>query len=543
MFANTASNVVGAISAAQVSGSSTNQITFTNVNNSFGGTLNGTFNGTANGSFSGNGASLTNLNASNLATGTVADARLSTNVALLNASQTFGGVNTFTGNNQFTGANNFTNTGNRFTGSFFGNGNVGWDAFNGPSVQAEFNHGYLLTNAQPAVVTLPPTLPANDITNIGYIVRISGAGIGGWRVAQNANQSIYGNFLTASNTYWQVSPSGPNNGMGGIFSSADGFTMLAVAGSGGIYQSVDSGRNWNAMSSIISATCVAGSSDGTRLAVADKAAGGKVVLSTDAGNTWSATIASSANFQSLSVSSDGSRMIGCVSGSRIYISSNYGTNWNQIVSSPVNVNSNWYSVASSADGSRCAVVVNGGQIYTSSNYGSNWVLQAGSVKTNWTAICCSTDGSRLAAAVSGGKIYTSADYGVTWNIQTNAPTGNWSALDCSSDGGRLIASVNGGGVYLSVNFGFSWVKQPMPDKNWTAVACSADCTKMSAVYFDGTTSGGIYFGQSFMQTTTATSTLGTGGSIGGSQGSSVELQYLGNGQFMPVSSAGTIWAN
>jgi len=51
-------------------------------------------------SFSGNGANLTALNATNISTGTLADARLSTNVALLNA------------------ANNFTNTtGNTFAGT------------------------------------------------------------------------------------------------------------------------------------------------------------------------------------------------------------------------------------------------------------------------------------------------------------------------------------------------------------------------------------------------------------------------------------------
>jgi trimeric autotransporter adhesin len=46
-------------------------------------------------SFSGSGASLTSLNASSLASGTVPDARLSANVALLNTSQTFAGNNTF----------------------------------------------------------------------------------------------------------------------------------------------------------------------------------------------------------------------------------------------------------------------------------------------------------------------------------------------------------------------------------------------------------------------------------------------------------------
>ncbi len=62
------------------------------------------------GSFSGNGGGLTGLNASQLTGGTVNDARLSANVARLNASQTF------------TAANTFNHTGNRFTGSFTGNG-------------------------------------------------------------------------------------------------------------------------------------------------------------------------------------------------------------------------------------------------------------------------------------------------------------------------------------------------------------------------------------------------------------------------------------
>jgi hypothetical protein len=48
--------------------------------------------------FSGNGAGLASLNAGNISSGTIADARLSPNVALLNASQNFAGQNTFAGN-------------------------------------------------------------------------------------------------------------------------------------------------------------------------------------------------------------------------------------------------------------------------------------------------------------------------------------------------------------------------------------------------------------------------------------------------------------
>ena len=47
---------------------------------------------------SGNGAGLTNLSAANIASGSLADARLSANVPLLNANNTFSGsTNTFTG--------------------------------------------------------------------------------------------------------------------------------------------------------------------------------------------------------------------------------------------------------------------------------------------------------------------------------------------------------------------------------------------------------------------------------------------------------------
>ncbi len=58
--------------------------------------------------YNGNGSALTLLNATNISSGTLADARLSTNVALLNANQTF------------SGANSFTNARNTFAGSFTG---------------------------------------------------------------------------------------------------------------------------------------------------------------------------------------------------------------------------------------------------------------------------------------------------------------------------------------------------------------------------------------------------------------------------------------
>jgi len=70
---------------------------------------------TLTGTFTGNGASLTNLSAANL-TGTIADARLSANIALLNANQVF------TGSNRFAGVVTLTNAANTLVGGFAGNG-------------------------------------------------------------------------------------------------------------------------------------------------------------------------------------------------------------------------------------------------------------------------------------------------------------------------------------------------------------------------------------------------------------------------------------
>jgi hypothetical protein len=69
-----------------------------------GGLLSGTYSGAVTlsnpgNSFTGDGAGLTDLNASSLNSGTVPDARLSANVALLNRNQTFTAANTFTSGN------------------------------------------------------------------------------------------------------------------------------------------------------------------------------------------------------------------------------------------------------------------------------------------------------------------------------------------------------------------------------------------------------------------------------------------------------------
>ena len=529
-FAGSANNLLGRITTAQISGTLTatqlagtysGQIAFTNANNLFSGI------------FTGNGGALTNLNAGSVATGTLPDARLSANVPLLNGNQTFSGANSFTGPGNYSGANSFTNWNNSFTGSFFGNGLVGWVSVAGNSVQAARDTGYMLTSSSLTTLTLPATASLQP----GDIIRISGAGSGGWRIAQNAGQSIYGNFLAVSNYSSWFQANAASAGWQCIVCSADGNKMSAAASANapGTYYSADAGKTWNNSSgTAYTPISMASSADGTKLAGAIY--GGAIIVSINSGATWSLSGAGNYNWSSIASSADGTKLVGAVYNGQIYSSVNSGATWAVLGNSPSLA---WYSVASSSDGAKLAAVVNNGPIYVSANSGGNWTAQA--TTAYWTAITSSSDGSKLAATANAGKIWTSTDSGATWIQQTNAPTAAWSAIASSADGGQLVAAVNGGGIYFSANFGATWIKQPLADQNWKDVTCSADGTKMAAVYNPAGNAGGIYFWQTSAQS--AATTVGPNGSLCGGQGSAVELQYIGNGMFMPISLAGALWAN
>ena len=153
-----------------------------------------------------------------------------------------------------------------------------------------------------------------------------------------------------------------------------------------------------------------------------------------------------------------------------------------------------------------------------------------------TGLVISADGTKLVACVSPGGIYTSANSGATWGNST-APWINWNCLAASADCTRLAAGISNGVIYISANFGASWSALTGSSNTvWSALATSADGSKLAGGV--NATSGGIYYSTAGTQSTTSTN-----GFLTGSQGSAVELQYIGNNQFMPVSSVGTIWAN
>ena len=126
------------------------------------------------------------LDAGKLVSGTVADARLSGNVARLD------GTNVFAGTNRFAGVVVMTNGNNQLGGSFVGDGagltrvpgTVIWQVVSDLSAVMEAGKGYLCTNAVTTTLTLPTT------PKLGDTVRVSGSGNGGWKLGQNAGQTI-----------------------------------------------------------------------------------------------------------------------------------------------------------------------------------------------------------------------------------------------------------------------------------------------------------------------------------------------------------------
>src|SRR6185369_13851287 len=145
------------------------------------------------------------------------------------------------------------------------------------------------------------------------------------------------------------------------------------------------------------------------------------------------------------------------------------------------------------------------------------------------SVASSNDGTKLAAVDAGGQIYTSSDSGVTWSAHFF--TRSWADVTSSADGTRLAAVVAGGQIYVSSDSGLSWTPRES-NRLWFSIASSADGSKLVSVV----TNGQIYTSNPLALTTSTTT--GTAGFLTGGQSTAIELQYIGNGLFIPLSHEG-----
>lgn len=404
-----------------------------------------------------------------------------------------------------------------------------WLSAPGTAVQAQSNKGYLVDNAGQVTVTLP------DAPSVSDTIRISSAGAGGFKIAQNAGQSIVQtrNF-NPETADWTTTL----NGVPGtaVALSADGTKAVSLFeyGCGGgpcmanpvIRNSTDSGATWTTqLTGSGSFSSVASSTDRTKLIAS--IFGSLLLTSTDSGVNW--TFRESARqWKAVASSGDGSKLVAVVNGGRIYTSTDSGVTW-----TPRETNRDWHGVASSADGSKLAAVVWGGFIYTSTDSGVTWT--PGTINKFWTTISMSADGSKMVAGTGTladtGELFRSPDSGGTWDpVTINSRV--WRGVALSSDGAKYIVAGDNSSIYTSDFLGTP-VVVPNSTANWKGVAISADGAKKIAI--------------SNAQVRTPTyraplnTTIGTGGYlINSSALSSIELQYIGNGEWITLNSKGTI---
>jgi hypothetical protein len=517
-------NITGTIPDARLSAN----VALLNANQIFSGA--NSFNNAANnftGAFSGNGLGQTNLSTTNLI-GTLPDARLSTNVPLLNANQNFGGAITATNvANVFNGA--YSGSGHGLTnvpGAFF------WVTVPGTNLQANPNTGYIATNNLTPVTIVLPLSPS-----IGDVYKIAGVGAAGWIIAQTNGQTIFaGNLASSVGQGWTAR--GSSASWSSVASSGDGTKLVATVYGGQIYNSTNSGVNWTARNSNRYWSAVAASADGTKwvATVGDSTTHTDYIYtSSDSGATWTQHTSSGLyHWVSCASSADGTKLVAAAYGNNIYVSPNSGSSWSSVSAT---TNYLWNSVASSADGSKLVAVEGNGTIAISVNSGASWFspTNVGS-SVNLDAVACSSDGVRMAAA-TGTAIYISADSGNTWTKENvNVTGGRLTAVASSADGSQVATAAGSsaaGNIFSTQNSGASWTQLPgAPVLLWTGIASSADGSQLVAV-----TSGGYIYVSANASTTT-----GTAGYLTGTQHTAIELEYVGNGIFLPLSHEGTIRA-
>ncbi len=247
-----------------------------------------------------------------------------------------------------------------------------------------------------------------------------------------------------------------------VASSSDG-GRIVIGTSDYLYLSTNFGGSWMPLGNAGNAgwSCVASSSDGGKLL----AGGNHEYFSADYGTTWSYNTANLGNGvgEPFAALSDDGKVLydGTI------VSTNSGTNFtywagNNNSEPPQNA-----CVACSRDGSKVlagqpyADTLNGFP-FISTNYGVTWLITGGSLGTslpdtgNWKCVTMSGDGTKLAAAQSNGYIYLSTDSGNTWSQQTAAGVGEWCSIVFSSDGSRLIAGQNNGHYFVRPNYITQW---------------------------------------------------------------------------------------
>jgi len=442
------------------------------------------------------------------------------------------------------------------------------------STVAQSNQQYEVRATAPGTIDL--TLPAQPA--LGDVVRITGVSANTWRIIPNGGQTVLTSNLSgnvAPGVAW--TPRMDPKVWHWISSNAAGDVLLAGEAAGGVlHTSTDGGITWTTGNSVPGIWI---SSDmtpaGDRMVAAqffDTVNPSGLFISNDRGATWNKMTSSNPAvtldnqpYESVTISADGQRILAVVQNGPILVTADGGRTWaNGALANPTpgaSLTRFWRSVDISADGRIAVAADQNGDLFRSADGGATWSVMPLKVGTttiteNWYRIRISDDGSVIAVvgnsfggAVAGTGIYVSHDSGQSWTKGNNL-TADYSAIAMSGNGqvitvsvsnpnpgvaagtaarasGRVLRSTDGGATFAALTL-------PGADTDWRTVATSADGNKLAVA-------AGLFAtgeaGQLYTSLGNRTS-VGSLGAIAGGQNMSVQVQYLGNGQFGIQSSSG-----
>ena len=441
-------------------------------------------------------------------------------------------------------------------------------------MQLAANTSYAINapNTSSLTVTLPPSagLQINDT------VSITGNSATRWTVALNPGQSILTSNLNGNvgpGAVW--TPHLAPKVWHWISSDTTGQVLIAGEAAGGLLNvSSDGGQTWTSGDSV-GGVWISSDMSATGDKMVAVQYGGGMYMSSNFGVTWTQVTdplvngPAGLNFESVTMSQDGHHLAAVIQADPatapdgpLVLSNDGGTTWTAASLPPVVGGYFWRSIDSSADGQVIVAAEHNGQVFRSMDGGLTWspltiTIGGAPVDESWYRLQISDDGQVIALVgnafgrpVGGTGIYISRDGGANWTKPFSLQA-DYSAVAMSGDGQVITVSVSNpnpppsastiasatGRVLRSTDGGvnFSDLTAPSTDTDWRAVATSADGNKiaLAAGLFQTNETGGLY--TSLGNRTS----IGSAGAITGGQNMSVQLQYLGNGQWsVPASTGG-----
>lgn len=219
---------------------------------------------------------------------------------------------------------------------------------------------------------------------------------------------------------------------------------------------------------------------------------GNVYISNDFGATFRASVVRANTpmaWTAMSLSANGQYQTGTVNGSvlnngGIYVSSNYGVTWTQIVPVGTNTSTTWVEISMSATGQFQTAVISGGFLYTSSDFGITWNPVTAIGAKSWSFVSVSSTGQYQTALVNGENIYISTNYGATWTVNTSAGAKSWISCSMTANAQYQIAverlvlvngvATSGGQAWYSNNYGVTWNSAGLAQGPYTGVATNGN---------------------------------------------------------------------